>query len=116
MSLYACFNFRVYGIKGLRVVDCSVFPLLPSGHTNPMAIMAAEKAADLIKYSWSNYQETAEKIHDWPHKTKYPHYYPYYHYDYQEYSDEDDDNGNYTSIEDYIQNYSIELTDNFIHR
>ena len=40
---------RVHGVRGLRVVDVSVFPELPSGNTNIPTIMLAEKAADLIK-------------------------------------------------------------------
>ena len=43
---------RVYGIKDLRVVDCSIFPEIPSGNTNAPVIMAAEKASDMIKMRW----------------------------------------------------------------
>ncbi|MEG4805680.1 GMC family oxidoreductase N-terminal domain-containing protein [Microcoleus sp. ARI1-B5] len=42
-------ELRVYGVKGLRVVDASVMPTLITGHTNASAIMIGEKAADLIK-------------------------------------------------------------------
>ncbi|MEV6329346.1 GMC family oxidoreductase N-terminal domain-containing protein [Streptomyces sp. NPDC051909] len=42
-------ELRVYDVDGLRVVDASVFPTVPRGNTNAPTVMAAEKAADLIK-------------------------------------------------------------------
>ena len=41
-------SLRVRGVQGLRVVDCSAMPTLPSGNTNWPAVMLAERASDLI--------------------------------------------------------------------
>ncbi len=42
-------ELRVYDVPGLRVADASVFPTVTRGNTNAPTIMAAEKAADLIR-------------------------------------------------------------------
>ena len=42
-------QLRVRGVDGLRVVDCSIMPTIIRGHTNAVAMMIAERAADLIR-------------------------------------------------------------------
>ncbi|XP_018569547.1 glucose dehydrogenase [FAD, quinone] [Anoplophora glabripennis] len=45
-------RLRVYGVGGLRVIDASIMPTIPSGNTNAPAIMVGEKGADLVKEDW----------------------------------------------------------------
>ena len=46
-------RLRVKGIGGLRVIDASVMPAVPSGNINAAVIAVAEKGADLLKHDAS---------------------------------------------------------------
>lgn len=45
-------QLRVYGIKGLRVIDASIMPTITNGNIHAPVIMIGEKGADLIKALW----------------------------------------------------------------
>ncbi|KAF5374351.1 hypothetical protein D9758_004734 [Tetrapyrgos nigripes] len=42
-------SLKVRGVKGLRVVDMSVLPIIPEAHTQAVIYTVAERASDLIK-------------------------------------------------------------------
>ncbi|THH31584.1 hypothetical protein EUX98_g2622 [Antrodiella citrinella] len=46
-------HLNVKGVSGLRVVDASVFPVIPECHTQALVYIVAERAADLIKTQYN---------------------------------------------------------------
>ncbi|KAJ7919895.1 aryl-alcohol oxidase [Mycena leptocephala] len=45
-------DLLVKGAKGLRIIDASVFPFVPSANTQAGTYVIAERGADLVKASW----------------------------------------------------------------
>ncbi|XP_067007795.2 glucose dehydrogenase [FAD, quinone] [Anabrus simplex] len=46
-------QLRVRGVRGVRVADASVIPVVVSGNTNAPAIMIGERVSDMIKKQWA---------------------------------------------------------------
>ncbi|KAF8218290.1 aryl-alcohol oxidase [Mycena galopus ATCC 62051] len=46
-------DLLVKGVKGLRIIDASVLPIVPSAHTQAATYVIAERGADLVKASWT---------------------------------------------------------------
>ncbi|KAF5353335.1 hypothetical protein D9756_008081 [Leucocoprinus leucothites] len=42
----------VHNVRGLRIVDASVWPIIPAGHPMVPIYVTAERAADVIKAAW----------------------------------------------------------------
>ena len=41
-------RLRVVGVAGLRVIDASIMPIIPSANTNAPTMMIGEKGSDLV--------------------------------------------------------------------
>jgi choline dehydrogenase len=54
-------DLRVRGIAGLRIVDASIMPAIPSGNTNAPVLAIADKAVDLMtdNAQWANARQPA---------------------------------------------------------
>ncbi|KAJ7489573.1 pyranose dehydrogenase [Mycena latifolia] len=46
-------DLLVKGTSGLRIIDASVLPIIPSAHTQAATYVVAERGADLVKASWA---------------------------------------------------------------
>jgi 5-(hydroxymethyl)furfural/furfural oxidase len=53
---------RVFGVEGLRVVDASIFPVVPCANTNIPTLMAAERSPK----RWKPSDEFQAVVHDRP--------------------------------------------------
>jgi choline dehydrogenase len=58
-------ELRVRGLEGLRVVDASVIPRVPRGHTHLPTLMVAERAVELIRAS-GGVRDDAARVVDAP--------------------------------------------------
>ncbi|OAL55282.1 glucose-methanol-choline oxidoreductase-like protein [Pyrenochaeta sp. DS3sAY3a] len=47
-------RLQVYGVEGLRVIDCSVVPVLPDVNILASIYMVAEKGAEMIREDWGD--------------------------------------------------------------
>ncbi len=58
-------ELKVYGVRGLRVIDASIMPHVPSGNTNAPVIMVGEKGADLVKQYWYSRRKRRRRRRRW---------------------------------------------------
>jgi choline dehydrogenase len=47
-------KLKVHGVNGLRVIDASIFPVIPDCRIQADVYMVAEKGADMIKAAYPN--------------------------------------------------------------
>lgn len=47
-------RLRVYGMRGLRIIDASIMPKQIGAHLQATVYAIAEKGADMIKEDWKN--------------------------------------------------------------
>jgi choline dehydrogenase-like flavoprotein len=47
-------RLKMYGVAGLRIVDCSIIPRLPDVNIVGPVYMIAEKGAQMIREDWSD--------------------------------------------------------------
>ncbi|KAF9447314.1 hypothetical protein P691DRAFT_802593, partial [Macrolepiota fuliginosa MF-IS2] len=47
-------DLLVKHVSGLRIVDASILPYIPSAHTQVPVYVVAERAADMIKSKWND--------------------------------------------------------------
>ena len=52
-------ELRVRGVDGLRVIDSSVFPTIPSSNTNAPTIALGERGAEIVLDAWRNTRAAA---------------------------------------------------------
>ncbi|KAJ7158054.1 glucose-methanol-choline oxidoreductase, partial [Mycena filopes] len=45
-------DLLVKGARGLRIIDASIMPFVPSAHTQAATYVIAERGADLVKDAW----------------------------------------------------------------
>jgi choline dehydrogenase-like flavoprotein len=45
-------RLKVHGVKNLRVVDASIFPMIPRGNIQSSVYTVAERAAELVEHDW----------------------------------------------------------------